>query len=270
MKLPSFLAGWLRTRSVVDPVAGKRVRHSPISVSRSHVGRVRTINEDRVFDSSAAGLWAIADGMGGHDSGDLAAQAVVSALHQLSESDKPLDGKAIETALVDAGRRVHDGALRTMARSGSTVVALHIDGPRGTVLWAGDSRAYRLRAGLMERLTRDHSVVQELVDAGALRPELADRHPEAHIITRALGTAPHVEIDRRDLDVRDGDLFLLCSDGLSRGCLDGTLSAALGGSIRDMADRLLARALEAGGNDNISLLLVGVGGSWRTGEQHDD
>jgi serine/threonine protein phosphatase PrpC len=228
------------------------------------------INEDRVFDSASAGLWAIADGMGGHAAGDLAAQAVVSALHQLSESAEPLDGGAIETALVEAGRRVHDGAQRSMARSGSTVVALHIDGPRGTVLWAGDSRAYRLRNGRMERLTRDHSLVQDLVDAGAIRADQADRHPDAHVITRALGTAAYVAVDRRDIDVREGDLFLLCSDGLSRGCLDGTLSAALGGSIPDMADRLLARALEAGGNDNISLLLVAVGGPWQTDETHDD
>ena len=154
------------------------------------------------------------------------------------------------------------GAVRPWWRSTST-------GPRGTVLWAGDSRAYRLRGGRMERLTRDHSVVQDLIDAGALRPDQADRHPDAHVITRALGTAPHVEIDRRDIDVRDGDLFLLCSDGLSRGCLDGTLSSAMGGSIDDMANRLLARALEAGGNDNISLLLVAVGKRWQM-DGHDD
>jgi serine/threonine protein phosphatase PrpC len=266
MKLPPRLAGWFRAGSGTRPAAEARTPRPPISVSRSHVGRVRMINEDRVFDSAAAGLWAIADGMGGHAAGDVAAQAVVSALHQLSESAEPFDGGAIETALVEAGRRVHG----TMSRSGSTVVALHIDGLRGTVLWAGDSRAYRLRDGRMERLTRDHSVVQDLIDAGAIRADQADRHPEAHVITRALGTAPDVAVDRRDIDVREGDLFLLCSDGLSRGCLDGTLSAALGGSIPDMADRLLARALEAGGNDNISLLLVAVGGPWQTDETYDD
>ncbi|NIJ31805.1 PP2C family protein-serine/threonine phosphatase [Sphingomonas oligoaromativorans] len=266
MKFPPRLAGWFRGASPTRPPAGMR----PVSVSRSHVGRVRTINEDRVFDSTAAGLWAIADGMGGHASGDVAAQAVVSALHRLSESAEPLDGSAIEAALIEAGRRVHDGARRRMARSGSTVVALHIDGPHGTVLWAGDSRAYRLRGQRIERLTRDHSLVQDLIDSGALRPEQADHHPDAHVITRALGTAPYVAIDRRDIDVRDGDLFLLCSDGLLRGCLDGTLPATMGGSIRDMADRLLARALEAGGNDNISLLLVGMGEPWGTDEDHDD
>ena len=229
------------------------------TAARTHVGRVRTINEDRVFDGGAHGLWAIADGMGGHVAGDIAAEAVVDALRTLADGSASLDGDAIEAALAAAGRRVHGEAAGSTRISGSTVVALHLRGDHGELFWAGDSRAYRARDGRLEQLSRDHSIVQELVDAGVLTPAQADRHPQSHVITRALGTSPDVAIDRRRIAIEPGDLYLLCSDGLTRGSADTALLAYLDRPLAGIADALMADALAAGGADNISLVLIAIG-----------
>jgi serine/threonine protein phosphatase PrpC len=112
---------------------------------------------------------------------------------------------------------------------------------------------------VLVRLSHDHSVVQELIDAGALTPEMAERHPKAHVVTRALGATSEVEIDVRSIDVRAGDLYLLCSDGLSRGAADPDLAGLSGQPIDAIADALLDRALSDGGQDNISLVVIDVG-----------
>jgi serine/threonine protein phosphatase PrpC len=242
--------------------AGRPIATDPAglqSVTRTHVGRVRTINEDRVFARPERGLWAVADGMGGHSSGDIAAQAIVDALRTLADGHARFDDDTVDATLTGAGRLIHAEAGGSTRVSGSTVVALHIEQGCGTVLWAGDSRAYRVRAGRIEQISRDHSLVQELIDAGALARGLADRHPQAHVVTRALGAMPNVVIERRTIDVERGDLFLLCSDGLTRGHADPALLDYLGGSLDEIADELLGDALTAGGADNISLVLVAVG-----------
>jgi len=254
MILANLLPGRRRTeRSIAKEE--RRIR----SVTRTHVGRVRTVNEDRVFDCAERGLWAVADGMGGHFSGDVAAQRVVDALRTLVDSRPHFDDGMIDAALNRTGRRIHAEAGGSARISGSTIIALHIDRDEGMVFWAGDSRAYRLRAGRIEQLSRDHSLVQELVDAGALAPEQAHRHPQAHVITRALGTAADVAIERRAITVAPGDLYLLCSDGLARGQADPDLLDRLDGPLDTIADRLLDDALTAGGADNISLVLIAVG-----------
>lgn len=228
------------------------------SVSRTHVGRVRTINEDRVLDRADRGLWAVADGMGGHCAGDVAAQRIVDALRSLADSATRIDADAIEATLDGVGRRIHDDAGGATQVSGSTIVALHIEQGVGTLFWAGDSRAYRVRSGRIAQLSRDHSVVQELIDAGALSRDLADRHPQAHVVTRALGAMPGVAIERVRVDVTPGDLFLLCSDGLARGDIDPALLGGHDESLAAVADALLANALAAGGTDNISLVLIAL------------
>ncbi len=260
MNLSSLLSGWMRA-PVGRAVPADRGEPAVRSLSRTHVGHVRAINEDRVLDQPGAGLWAIADGMGGHAAGDLAAEIVVETLRQLAERGSPLDDAMIERALGDAGRRIHAISRQSGATSGSTVAALHIDGARGMLFWAGDSRIYRLRGRRLERLTRDHSVVQELIDAGALLPEQAERHPDAHIITRALGTAPGTAVERREIETAEGDLYLLCSDGLFRDGLEPDGSDLAAATLEVIADRLVERALAAGGRDNISLVLVAVGPS---------
>jgi serine/threonine protein phosphatase PrpC len=228
-------------------------------VSRTHVGRVRTINEDRVFDRATRGLWAVADGMGGHSAGDIAAQTIVDALRMLADDPAPFDDDAIDATLRAAGQRIHDDAAGSTQVSGSTIVALHIDGDAATLLWAGDSRAYRVRDRRIEQISRDHSLVQELIDSGSLARDRADRHPQAHVITRALGAMPGVAIEHRAIAVQPGDLYLLCSDGLTRGHDDPALLDYLGAPLDTIADELLGDALAAGGADNISLVLIAVG-----------
>jgi serine/threonine protein phosphatase PrpC len=262
MSLMQRLVGWRRPAVVgkmTPSDATAAATWSVQSVSRSHVGRVRKINEDRLLDCATRGLWAVADGMGGHAAGDVAAEAVVSALRALTEASAAIDATAIEAVLAYTSRRLHARTGGDATRvSGSTVVALHLRDRAGTLLWAGDSRAYRLRYGVLTRLSHDHSFVQELIDAGALAPELAERHPKAHVVTRALGATSDIAIDARAVEVRPGDLYLLCSDGLSRSG-DPDLAGLVGRPIDGIADTLLDRALADGGQDNISLVLIGIG-----------
>jgi serine/threonine protein phosphatase PrpC len=254
MTLAGLLSGWRRSeRPAATRDAGIR------AVARTHLGRIRTINEDRVFDGTSRGLWAVADGMGGHSAGDIAAQAIVDSLRAIVDDPMRFDDASIEAALLDAGLRIHAETAASTRVSGSTIVALHIDGDHGTVFWAGDSRAYRVRGGRIQQLSRDHSLVQDLIDSGALTPALAERHPQAHVITRALGAAASVAIERCAIDVRPGDLLLLCSDGLTRGRREPALLDYLGSTLEVIADELLGDALTAGGADNISFVLIAVG-----------
>lgn len=221
------------------------------STARSHVGHVRAINEDRVFDWPAGGVWAIADGMGGHRGGDEAAQSVVDALRLLTPEDAARPA-AVLGALTAANAAVRARNIARGESAGATVVALSRYGDAAHVAWAGDSRLYRLRAGMLVPMTRDHSVVQELVDARLLTAAAAAQHPQANVITRALGVDADCNIECRLIDVAPGDRFLLCSDGLSR-----TLEPLpLPDSLDAAADALMAAALERDGSDNISLVLV--------------
>lgn len=228
---------------------------APRSAARSHAGRVRPLNEDRCLDRPEAGLFAVADGMGGHQAGDVAAEAVIAALAGIEESGPALF-PAIERAVAHANRdliaaRGADGV------SGATLVTLALVGRAFHCLWAGDSRAYRLSAGRLERLTRDHSLVQQMVDAGALDPAAAARHPQAHVITRAVGVEPDLALEGTSGAFAAGDRFLLCSDGLSDVLDDPALAALLADRApAEAADALVAAALAAGAPDNVSAVVV--------------
>lgn len=225
----------------------------PRSVARTHVGTVRRINEDRVFDWPEGGLWAVADGMGGHRGGDLAAEAVVEALRALAPAADRAAPDVVLHALEAANRQIFARNLAAGEQAGATVVTLCRDGTTAHVAWAGDSRCYRVRDGNLDLLTRDHSVVQDLIEVGLLTPATAAHHPQANVITRALGIAGECAIDRTSVPIRPGDRFLLCSDGLSRSL---TEADAIDPDIATAADRLLAQALHRDGSDNISLVLV--------------
>lgn len=237
----------------------RRLRRTPdrstgvtfASVGRSHVGRVRAINEDRIFDRSDIGLWAVADGMGGHHGGALAAEAVTLALAELEMSSSV-------AATIDRLKGVNGEILARCGtdESGTTVVALHADGASATLIWAGDSRAYLIRDGEVRQLTRDHSLVQEMVDAGLLNDEQAANHPRANVITRALGIGADLDIDRTSLTLRPGDRILLCSDGLSRSLDRRDFRSDL--TLDAQADRLLTNALQRDGSDNVSLVLIAL------------
>lgn len=225
------------------------------SESRTHVGRVRAINEDRLLDRPDRGLWAVSDGMGGHHAGSAAASTVVEALARLADRDVAIDGSKVCDALAQANSAICTGRHKDAPVSGATVVAAVMNGMTATICWAGDSRAYRIRNGQPEQLTRDHSVVQEMVDAGALTAAAAERHPRANLITRALGIAPTVVIEQVTTQVRPGDYLLLCSDGISRS-LDSRDFAIMPAAIDAIADRFLVNALQRDGSDNATLILI--------------
>jgi serine/threonine protein phosphatase PrpC len=228
--------------------------------SRTHVGLKRKINEDSILVDSARGLWAVADGMGGHEAGEVASAMVVDALSALPPADDIDDlADAAAEALRGVNRRLielasRDGGGRTI---GTTVVALILAGGYFRCFWAGDSRAYRLRDGLLSRISRDHSLVQQLVDSGMLRAEEAERHENSNVVTRAVGVATDMELDTVEGDAIAGDIFLLASDGLTRVVDDGEIAAELERSPPEEAgDTLLRTVLERGAPDNVSMIIV--------------
>ena len=232
-----------------------------VSQNRSHVGRVRSVNEDRFLDRADRGLWAVVDGMGGYSGGAAAAATVVDVLQALADDPAPINAAAVRAAVSHANRTIYD----VHATSGATIVIALIEGSEATIFWAGDSRAYLMRGGGgggggAERLTHDHSVVQEMIDAGVLTEAAADRHPQANVVTRALGVAPAVALDSVTTLVQPNDRFLLCSDGVSRS-LDPRDFATMPAAIGDMADRILENALQRDGSDNATLVvIVGLSG----------
>lgn len=231
-------------------------------VSRTHVGLRRKVNEDSLLVRTERGLWAVADGMGGHDAGDVASSKVTESLLELPDVgglDGLIDG-AIR-ALSQVNRDLIDlatanGSERTI---GSTVVGLAIADGQFRCFWAGDSRAYRVRGDRIEQLTRDHSLVQNLVDAGMLQPNEAVDHPNSNIITRAVGVAPELSVDTVGGDVRSGDQFLLASDGLTRVVEDHEMAAELlSNAPAKAAERLIETVLSRGAPDNVSIIIAKV------------
>ena len=231
-------------------------------VSRTHVGCRRKVNEDSLAVRTDRGLWAVADGMGGHEAGDVASSKVTEALLRLPIV-YGLDN-LVESA-VGALQRVNAelidlaGSSDIKRRIGSTVVGLAMAGDQYRCFWAGDSRAYRLRDGQIEQLSRDHSMVQELVEAGMLSPEDAEHHPNANIITRAVGVNDELKVDTVQGEARPGDLFLMASDGITRLVEDRELAAVLTSRDPDAAaDLLIDTSLSRGAPDNVTLVIVKV------------
>jgi serine/threonine protein phosphatase PrpC len=222
------------------------------STARTHVGRVRKVNEDRILDRPDRALWAVADGMGGHRGGDIAAELAVAALRDLADDPAPITDDAILAALMRANGDILARGAAAGGVIGSTIVALHIAQGEAHIFWAGDSRAYRATRGAWEQVTRDHSFVQELLDQGLIDARAAAHHPRAHVITRALGVDAAVEVERVSFAIAADEVILLCSDGLSRS-LD---PAAIADPGDREADQLLAEALQKDGSDNISFLVI--------------
>ena len=229
-------------------------------VSKTDVGLRRKVNEDSMLVRVDRGLWAIADGMGGHDAGDVASAMVTAALMRLPIV-YGLDN-LVESAVGALNRVNHEliilagsnGEQRTI---GSTVVGLAIAGGQFRCFWAGDSRAYRVRDGQIARLTRDHSLVQDLVAAGMLDPAEADNHPNSNVITRAVGVVEELKVETVSGDALPGDQFLLASDGLTRLVDDRELLAELTSrGPAEAADRLVETVLQRGAPDNVSLIIA--------------
>jgi len=230
-------------------------------VSRTDVGLRRKVNEDSLLVRTERGLWAVADGMGGHEAGDVASSKVTESLLNLPVSYSVDD--LVESAIA-ALKKVNqelivlagDGGQRTI---GSTVVGLAISGNQYRCFWAGDSRAYRLRGGEIVQLTRDHSLVQDLVKAGMLDPDEAESHPNANVITRAVGVAAELKVDVVSGDARPGDQFLLATDGLTRMVDDSELAAELvSRRPREAVEKLIETVLSRGAPDNVSIIVTKV------------
>jgi serine/threonine-protein phosphatase Stp1 len=230
-----------------------------LSHALTHVGLVRRRNEDAFLDRPEFGLWAVADGMGGHEEGDYASARIVAALG----ADRPPGelGQLIDAAVgqlreVDAELRTRASRLGPGAAIASTVVVLFADMHEFAVLWAGDSRAYRWRNGEFRQLTVDHSRVQELVNAGLLTADEAVRHPQSHIVTQAIGGG-RLEFGLVREALVAGDFFLLCSDGLTNMVADADIAREIAAAPpRLAAERLQDRVLEGGAVDNFTIVIV--------------
>jgi serine/threonine protein phosphatase PrpC len=229
------------------------------SAQQTHRGKRRQHNEDAVLSRSPSGLWVVADGMGGHQAGDVASAAITAALAAV-----PLSGSlsnrvdAVDDALmtVNDGLRLHASSRGLGTTIGSTVVVMVVEGDVGAVLWAGDSRLYRLRDGQLEQITRDHNPISDQLDTGGVTEEQA-LAADTNIITRAVGGQPRLFLDVAVFELAPTDCFLLCSDGLYRELDAAQLAETMSGSSLDeAAETMLERALQGAANDNISLVLV--------------
>ncbi len=233
----------------------------------THVGRVRNNNEDSYIARPEVGLWLVADGMGGQQSGEVASAI---AVHTISAA---IANKASLTEAIEMAHQAICGAKDTGSTAmGTTVVALLSQGQDYEIAWVGDSRAYLWDLHQLKRLTRDHSMVQEMVDAGVISEQDASEHPKRNIITQSVGLplkpGPRVATARGQWS--PGESILLCSDGLSGELSDDTMGAILASTAtaEDSTRQLLLAALERGGHDNITALLVNgpgvvASGKWR-------
>ncbi len=226
----------------------------------SHVGMVRQLNEDRCYADPAHGVWAVADGMGGHEAGDFASEAIMRHL-QAAVTAAPSAAEleaAFRAAIVSANGEIYAvSRQRGNTVIGSTVVGLLTFGPHYRCYWSGDSRAYLLRGDVLTKLSRDHTEVQELLDRGVLTPEEAAVYPRRNAITHAIGVGPEAHMDYTDGEVLPGDSFLLCSDGLTAHLNDMDIGHLMTGRrARDICQELVNLALSRGGTDNVTVNVV--------------
>ncbi|PMU11639.1 MULTISPECIES: PP2C family serine/threonine-protein phosphatase [unclassified Pseudomonas] len=239
------------------PSVGKTFK----SASKSHVGMVRQVNEDAYLDLPENGLWVVADGMGGHAAGDYVSSLIVDSLRRIGVG-RSLDEyvAALQTDLQRVNAAVREEtAHRGVIMMGSTVVVLATRDLRGVCLWAGDSRLYRLRDGLLEGISRDHSYVQDLQDSGLLSEAEARVHPRANIVTRAIGVEAQLELTMVELLLMPGDSYLLCSDGLNKTVEDHEITEVLShDEPGEIASSLVSLGLMRGAPDNITVIVVKV------------
>jgi len=224
--------------------------------SDSDVGRQRDGNEDSLFVRSP--LFVVADGMGGAQAGEVASRMAVEVFDHPGLPDGAADA-GLTQVIAEANRRIHETSRADDRRAGmgTTVTAAYVGEDDVTIAHVGDSRAYLLRRGELTRLTRDHSLVGELVARGKLTEEQAEHHPQRSVITRALGPESDVQVDTDSYPAREGDVFLLCSDGLTSMVPEAALKDILNGAkdLPEAGRRLIAAANDAGGRDNITVVL---------------
>lgn len=231
----------------------------------THTGRVRTRNEDSFTCVPEQNLWVVADGMGGHDAGDFASQMITEQAHKFIQQQSLEDSiLLLEENLLHSNKLIREKAsqMGSKATIGSTVTCLYTWKNLAFVLWAGDSRLYRFRDNTLQRLTEDHSFVEELVRMGKLNATEAEEHPASNVVLNAVGIESDLIIDMEFYETKNEDLFILCSDGLFKDLSDDKISEILKNtdvSLDKLNQKLIDAALDVGGSDNCTVVLVKAG-----------
>jgi protein phosphatase len=226
----------------------------------SHKGCVRDHNEDSYLVEPQIGLWVVADGMGGHEAGEVASASIVEHLATIGIASSAPDLRA---RFEDRLSRAH-AEIRRISRSrgvtiGSTVAALLAMDGRFACLWSGDSRVYLVRDAAISQISRDHTEVQELLDSGAISAAEAENWPRRNVITRAIGVNDEIAIDFQQGETLAGDIFILSTDGLTAHVSDAEIAAAaLSAAPQAACEKLLSMVLERGGTDNVTIVLVKI------------
>jgi PPM family protein phosphatase len=232
------------------------------SAGNTDAGRKRRRNEDSFVH--APPLFAVADGMGGAQAGEVASRLAAAAFREFHDADDLDPEERVATIIQEANRRIYERAKSDAQASGmgTTITAALVTGNGVAVGHVGDSRAYRLRNGQLEQLTEDHSLVADLVRSGRLSPDEADSHPQRSVITRALGTDPHVDVDTFTAEAEPGDVFLLCSDGLTTMVGDDEIAetVARSSTLEEATKALVKAANRAGGEDNVTVVIFRLEG----------
>lgn len=228
--------------------------------SRTDIGCLRDHNEDSLVVTPP--LFAVADGMGGHAAGEVASEIAVRVLSE--QAPEHPDGAALGRAIEEANRAIIQAAHEGRGRQGmgTTMTAAMLEGERLVIAQVGDSRAYLLHQGKLQQLTRDHSLMADMIEAGQLTPEEARTHPQRSVITRALGSDTHLHPDIYEINVETGDRLLICSDGLSGMVFDDEIENTLR-RVQDpqrCASQLVNEAIAAGGHDNVTVIVADVTG----------
>jgi protein phosphatase len=224
----------------------------------SHTGCVRQHNEDAYLVEPRFGLWAVADGMGGHEAGEVASASIIDHLGTVGIASSAPDLRArFEDRLHKAHAEIRRIAEARGATIGSTVAALLVKERRFACVWSGDSRIYLIRGGSISQLSRDHTEAQELLDQGLITETEAQNWPRRNVITRAVGVGEEVALDYRQGEVAEGDVFILATDGLTAHVDEAEIEGGAGlASAQAICEELLARALERGGADNVTIIVV--------------
>lgn len=224
------------------------------------VGRVRQINEDSYLARPDLGLWLVADGMGGHDAGDFASRTLADELDKLQPAGSaPAFLTALERQVMHANALLREAARARGSRAvvGCTLATLVVFDGAFACVWSGDSRIYRIRGGVIEQVTRDHTEAQELVDRGTLSPEEARSWPRRNVVTRAIGVFDEPELEMVQGSIEDGDIFVICSDGLTQHVDDEEIGRMANlRPLRRAVEQLIATTLERGATDNVTVVTV--------------
>ena len=233
------------------------------SASASHTGHVRALNEDAYCANQEQGIWCVADGMGGHDAGEVASAMVVDSVAGVTaEGELQSTVNAIQEAVLQVNYRLTEELTLGLQNQvmGSTVVAVAIMDDECACLWAGDSRLYLFRADCLYQMTRDHSVVEELIQQGVIQPEEVETHPRRHVITRAVGADVALELEMISFGLQAGDVLLLCSDGLYGELGPDQIMAILatGQDSESMAGQLIEQVLAGPARDNVTVSVISL------------